>query len=162
MSPYIDRSFDALRRHLGDRKESAIDINSWLGNLVLDIHTQLTMSQDLAAIDLSPVQHSVVTNMHKAVTVIQYCTQLQYLPRILTCLPGLIPARDIFTVIGSVPPLGPAISDRLATTDEQDDFGGFQSSSVSNTKAAPNAQRAPGSGRTNAFDDLYSTSDVWK
>jgi hypothetical protein len=116
MTALVDRSVEQLKQYLGDQVGSRIDINPWVGNLVLDIHSQLTMSRNLAAIDLEPLMHPVVSNMHSAVTTIQYCMQLSYLPSALTALPGLLlPGRDIFTVLGRVPPLGPAINDRLAS-----------------------------------------------
>ena len=120
MTALVDRSVEQLKQYLGDQVDSRIDINPWVGNLVLDIHSQLTMSRNLAAIDLGPLMHPVVSNMHSAVTTIQYCMQLSYLPSALTALPGwLLPARDIFTVLGRVPPLGPAINDRLATCSDK-------------------------------------------
>jgi hypothetical protein len=76
---------------------------------------------------LGPLMHPVVSNMHSAVTTIQYCMQLSYLPSALTALPGLLlPGRDIFTVLGRVPPLGPAINYRLDSDKplpDQKDFG---------------------------------------
>jgi hypothetical protein len=127
MIALVDRSVEQLKQYLGDQVGSRIDINPWVGNLVLDIHSQLTMSRNLAAIDLGPLMHPVVSNMHSAVTTIQYCMQLSYLPSALTALPGLLlPGRDIFTVLGRVPPLGPAITDRLASDKpllDRKDFG---------------------------------------
>jgi hypothetical protein len=127
MIALVDRSVEQLKQYLGDQVGSRIDINPWVGNLVLDIHSQLTMSRNLAAIDLGPLMHPVVSNMHSAVTTIQYCMQLSYLPSALTALPGLLlPGRDIFTVLGRVPPLGPAINDRLASDKpllDRKDFG---------------------------------------
>jgi hypothetical protein len=127
MTALVDRSVELLKQYLGDQVDSRIDINPWVGNLVLDIHSQLTMSRNLAAIDLGPLMHPVVGNMHSAVTTIQYCMQLSYLPSALTALPGLLlPGRDIFTVLGRVPPLGPAINDRLASDKpllDRKDFG---------------------------------------
>jgi hypothetical protein len=127
MTALVDRSVELLKQYLGDQVDSRIDINPWVGNLVLDIHSQLTVSRNLAAIDLGPLMHPVVGNMHSAVTTIQYCMQLSYLPSALTALPGLLlPGRDIFTVLGRVPPLGPAINYRLDSDKplpDQKDFG---------------------------------------
>jgi hypothetical protein len=130
MTSLVDRSVRQLEQHLRDRDDTRIDINPWLGNIVLDVHSQLTMSQNLAAIDLGPLMHPVVSKMHSAVIVIQYCMQLSYLPTALTSLPGLLlPGRDIFTVLGRVPPLGTAINDRLASDKQlpgRQDFGEFE------------------------------------
>lgn len=130
MTSLVDRSVKQLEQYLRDQDDARIDINPWIGNMVLDIHSQLTISRDLAAIDLGPLMHPVVSNMHSAVTMIQYCMQLSYLPSALTSLPGLLlPGRDIFTVLGRVPPLGVAINDRLASDKQllgRQDFGEYK------------------------------------
>jgi hypothetical protein len=147
MTALVDRSVEKLEQHLRDEDGALIDINPWVGNLVLDIHSQLTMSQNLAAIDMGPHMHPVVSNMHSAVTTIQYCMQLSYLPSVLTALPGLLlPARDIFTVLGRVPPLGPAINDRLASDKPlsgRKDFGAYERSSEPHATDASSLSPSP-------------------
>ena len=128
MAYHIDRGIEGLKSHL-PLNTARVDINSWVGNMVLDIHTQMTMSRDFAAVDRGSALHPIVSGMHSAVTVIQYCTQLQYLPKSLVSIPKLLPDRDIFTVLGSIPPLGPAMTARLAEDDAQtrrEDFSKFQ------------------------------------
>lgn len=139
MTSLVDRSVKQLEQYLRGENNPRININPWVGNMVLDIHSQLTMSKNLAAIDLGPLMHPVVSNMHSAVTTIQYCMQLSYLPSALTTLPGLLlPGRDIFTVLGRIPPLGPAINDRLASDKElsdRQDFGEYDTPLNPNTPA---------------------------
>lgn len=126
MALQIDRGIENLKSYLQGTKGQKINIEPWVGNMVLDIHSRLTMSHDFAATDLGPKLHPIVSKMHSAVTVIQYCTQLQYLPKFLISLPKLLPQKDIFTVLGNIPPLGPAITARLAKAEhstEAHDFG---------------------------------------
>lgn len=124
MAGYINRGIAGLQAHLKDGHGPKVDINSWVGNMVMDIHSQLTMSHEAAAVELGSVLHPVVSRMHSAVTTIQYCTQLQYLPTLLTWLPKMLPSKDVFTVLGGIPPLGPAITERLAEKDiQRNDFG---------------------------------------
>lgn len=132
MSHFIDRGIDGIRSHVASTFSKRVDMHSWVGNMVIDIHTQLTMSRNFAAVNRGPSLHPIVSGMHSAVTTIQYCTQLQYLPKILTSIPKVIPSRDIFTVLGSIPPLGPALEARLLEDEKlihREDFGKCRSPS---------------------------------
>ncbi|KAF2173632.1 hypothetical protein M409DRAFT_15910 [Zasmidium cellare ATCC 36951] len=135
MATYIDRSIELLRTYLSDKQVSTIDIDPWIGNIVLDTHAKLTISQDFGAVELGPIPHTLVTNMHRAVTTIQYCTQLQYLPHALKFLTKLMPSRDIFTVLGKIPPLGTAIAKRIAKEHDESVSQDFVSHMIQDSEA---------------------------
>nr|POE54377.1 cytochrome p450 monooxygenase dtxs2 [Quercus suber] len=138
MTPYVDSGIKRLSEYLNDNNRATADVNSWIGNMVLDMQGELTLSHNFEAVKLGSVQHSMVSNMHRAVTVIQYCTQLQYLPDWLLVLWRLFPSRDVFAVVGSVPPLGPALTHRLSDEPEskgEQDFGTLNRASTSCVRA---------------------------
>lgn len=108
-----DLSIEILGGHLLNKQPPMIDIDPWIGNLVLDIHAQLTMSQDLEAIKLGPTAHPLVSRMHATVIALQHSSQLVYLPGIFSFIKALLPRVDLFSAVGNIPPLGPALAARL-------------------------------------------------
>lgn len=111
----------ALKRYLEDKGNESIDFDAWMGNLILDIHVKLTIGHEFHAIDKGPSSHALVRTMHNTAKVLQYLTQLLYLPLSLSSLFNLqIFRRDIFTVFSSIPPLGTAITERLERMDTAD------------------------------------------
>lgn len=130
MASYIRRSVQNLKVHVMDSKNSPIDIDSWIGNTVLDTHAKLTINQDFDAVENGQSLHSINKTMHRATIIVQHFMQLRYLPWIIrslpTMLPRLLPGRDMFSVFGRLPPLGPAITKRMEAGERQDgnaDFG---------------------------------------
>lgn len=107
-----------LKRYVGNKSDESIDIDAWIGNLILDIHVKLTIGHEFNAIDNGPSSHPLVKTMHKTAKVLQYLTQLLYLPLSLSSLSNLkIFRRDIFTIFSRIPPLGTAITERLERMD---------------------------------------------
>ncbi|KZF21950.1 cytochrome P450 [Xylona heveae TC161] len=117
MTFYADDFIQNLKNSFEKGNLGAVNIDAWIGNTILDIHGKLVIGQDFGAIHRGPLLHFIVKSMHKAVTVIQYVALLQYLPRVFTSLLSLpiFPRRDIFAVFSNLPPLGPAINERIAT-----------------------------------------------
>ncbi|KAL4898850.1 cytochrome P450 [Aspergillus multicolor] len=122
ITPFVNR----LQRHLGRKRAGTIDIDAWLGNLVLDLHVNLTVGHKFHAVEQGPLAHPLVKVMHRVTTVLQFSTQLLYLPLSRASLSGLriFPRWDLFSVFSSMPPLGPAITDRLARMDAGEDEDG--------------------------------------
>ena len=103
-----------LKKYLENKKDDIIDIDAWIGNLILDIHVKLTIGHEFHAIDKGPLSHALVSTMHKTAKILQYITQLLYLPLSLSPLShSRIFRRDIFTIFSKLPPLGTAITERL-------------------------------------------------
>lgn len=107
-----------LKVYLENQNNESIDIDAWIGNLILDIHVKLTIGQNFHAIDKGSSSHPLVNTMHKTAKVLQYLTQLLYLPLSLSSLfNSQIFRRDIFTIFNRIPPLGTAITERLERMD---------------------------------------------
>lgn len=80
MLSHIRNFVKNLGSHLASKADQEItDIDAWIGNLILDIHVALTVGSEFHAINKGPYSHSLVSTMHKTVTILQYCTQLLYL-----------------------------------------------------------------------------------
>jgi hypothetical protein len=118
ISSHVESFNHTLKRYLENDSNESIDFDAWIGNLILDIHVKLTIGHEFHAIDKGPSSHTLVRTMHKTAKVLQYLTQLLYLPLSLSSLSNLqIFRRDIFTIFSSISPLGTAITERLERMD---------------------------------------------
>jgi hypothetical protein len=129
MLSHIQTFVKNLGSHLARKADQEItDIDAWIGNLILDIHVALTIGSEFHAIDKGPYSHSLVSTMHKTVTILQYCTQLLYLPLPIIRLFAIpiFSGHDIISTFTRVSSLGTAINERLERMDGAEnctDFG---------------------------------------
>ena len=125
MSTYVEESIQHLKSYVKEHDEP-VNIEPFIGNAVLDIHARLTVGHGFEAVkEKEPRLHFLVRHMHSAVTVIQYCGQLAYLPSAVKCIPSMFGSKDVFSVFGGLDPIGPAITKRVEgnVDPQENDFG---------------------------------------
>ena len=125
MSTYVGESIQNLKSYAKEHDEP-VNIEPFIGNAVLDIHARLTVGHGFGAVkEEEPRLHFLVRRMHSAVTVIQYCVQLSYLPSAAKSIPSMFGGIDVFSVFGRLDPIGPAITERVEgdVDPQENDFG---------------------------------------